>query len=444
MMAAIVYVVFFSVMNVTSFNVVVPLIANQFHLSIPVVSWVVVGYNIVLSIGSGTYGKLSDLFSIRKLFVFGVCLFFIGSLVGSISQMFWMVIISRIVQASGAAAIPALSYIIVSKYLDAESRGSALRILAAGVAFATGVGPIFSGFFAEFFGWHSVFLFSALAVAGVPFLLRLLPQTSVVQHAKFDVPGFVMFSLGIASLLIGLHTGWLVLVASAILLVAYFGYSVRAKTSFVDIRMFRNRPYVLLLLQGFTIFFCNASALFVLPLLLTHVQHLSTGLIGLIVFPGSMIAVLITPQLGRLSSRFGNEFVLIAAAFAMGMSFVLLSSFGNHAILTISALWIMTSIGFASTQASLAEHIARTLTPQTVGIGMGLFTMANILGSAFGPSITSFILAVHSRPWNPVAAETLGVFSNAYLFIAAISIASVLLVISARRLMAHKVDSTVS
>jgi MFS transporter, DHA2 family, metal-tetracycline-proton antiporter len=144
---------------------------------------------------------------------------------------------------------------------------------------------------AEFFGWHSVFLFSALAVASVPFLLRLLPQTPVSQHVKFDLLGFVMFSLGIASLLIGLHTGWLVLVASAILLVAYFVYSAKAKTPFVDIRMFRNRPYVLLLMQGFMIFFCSASSMFVLPMLLTHVQHLSTGLIGLIVIPGSMIAV---------------------------------------------------------------------------------------------------------------------------------------------------------
>lgn len=112
-----------AVMNAVLFNVALADISADLDVSPSQVSWIVVGYSMVVAIGSMIYGKLADRFRLKNLLIIAILLFSLGSLVGFSTQTFLVVIIARLLQASGGSAFIALAMVTVSK--DVAARRSA-------------------------------------------------------------------------------------------------------------------------------------------------------------------------------------------------------------------------------------------------------------------------------------------------------------------------------
>lgn len=132
LLGLLVFTLIISVMNATMFNIVLPDIGKQFQISSSQASWIITGYMIVYAIGSVTYGKLTDRYSLKNLLTFGLLLFAIGSVIGLVASEYWMVIVGRIVQAAGASVIPAISMIVPVRYFTSDRRGRALGTVAIG------------------------------------------------------------------------------------------------------------------------------------------------------------------------------------------------------------------------------------------------------------------------------------------------------------------------
>lgn len=135
----------FGNINLTMFNLAVPAISASFMLTSSQASWVMVGYNILMAIGAGTYSKLADSFSFQRLYIVGLIFFAAGSIVGFFATAYWQVIIGRLLQAAGAAgasAISPLSYAIATQYFPPNVRGQVLGALSATIAFASGFDPV--------------------------------------------------------------------------------------------------------------------------------------------------------------------------------------------------------------------------------------------------------------------------------------------------------------
>ncbi|MGX1830462.1 MFS transporter [Paenibacillus taichungensis] len=132
LLGLLVFTLIISVMNATMFNIVLPNISKQFQISSSQASWIITGYMIVYAIGSVTYGKLTDRYSLKNLLTFGLLLFAIGSVIGLVASEYWMVIVGRVVQAAGASVIPAISMIVPVRYFTSERRGRALGTVAIG------------------------------------------------------------------------------------------------------------------------------------------------------------------------------------------------------------------------------------------------------------------------------------------------------------------------
>lgn len=109
------FIVLLGPMNAVLFNVALEDIANDLSISQSKVSWVVVGYSLVVGIGSIIYGKLADRYSVKRLLIISIIIFVAGSIVGFVNQSYEIIIFARLVQASGGAAFIALSMIAVAK-----------------------------------------------------------------------------------------------------------------------------------------------------------------------------------------------------------------------------------------------------------------------------------------------------------------------------------------
>jgi DHA2 family metal-tetracycline-proton antiporter-like MFS transporter/DHA2 family florfenicol/chloramphenicol resistance protein-like MFS transporter len=131
-----------TVLMATMINVVLPLVGAEFGASAAQVGWIVTGYALAYAVGVPLYGRVSDLFGVRRVFSAGLLGFAAGGLISAVAPGLAVLVLGRIVQGIGGAAIPALSLVAVAKVLPAGERGAALGIIASSVGIGMAVGPI--------------------------------------------------------------------------------------------------------------------------------------------------------------------------------------------------------------------------------------------------------------------------------------------------------------
>ncbi|MGA2642881.1 MAG: MFS transporter, partial [Spirochaetia bacterium] len=210
----IIYLVFFAVLNETVFNVSTPALSRQFGLSPTGVSWVMTAFIVFFAMGSVIYGRLSDIFSLKRLIVIGVCIYAGGSAAGfAVQSSYPGVIVARAVQGAGASAIPALIMVLVARFFPAEDRGKVFGTITSVVAFAAGVGPVIGGFVSGALGWPFLFIIPLFTLISIPFFSRLLP-TEGRREGGVDIPGALLVAAGITALIFFLSfSAWYYLAA---------------------------------------------------------------------------------------------------------------------------------------------------------------------------------------------------------------------------------------
>lgn len=441
------FIIFFSVLNGTMFNVSIPDIAKQFDLLPSQVSWVVSGYIIVFALGSVTYGRLADSHAVKDLITIGLVLFSAGSLIGFASRWYPMLIFGRMVQASGSGAIPALAMLVATRYLPAEIRGRSLGAIASTVAFGGAVGPILGGIVTGTFHWRYLFLFSLLTLAAIPFLRRFLPEEKG-HRADFDMTGAMLMGGSIVAFLlfITLPCAWLLLAAFA--LGGWFLLHIhRRAVPFVSPLLFRLRSYRSTIIAMFFTVGTVFGMMFLTPLMLRDLNRLHAEHIGMTMFPGAMAAALLGVFAGRLSDRMGSIPVARIGQGLLFLGFLLLSATaGRHPGLVAMNL-LLCYAGFAFIQSSLAHTTAGTLPREHMGVGMGIYNLFLFMSGAINAAVIGKVLdhTRNSQAINPLAAAgAAGPYSNLYLSLALIVLgAGVLFHLTFRGAAAH-VPRTVS
>ncbi len=430
-------IIFFSVLNTTMFNVSLPDIAQQFHLLPSQVSWVVSGYVIFFAISSVTYGRLADTYSVKNLIVIGLILFNTGSLVGFLSQWYPMLIAARIVQASGAGAVPALGMLIATTYFPASAKGRALGALASTVALGAGIGPILGGFITGTFHWRYLFILSTITLCTIRSFRRRLPDHT--RHAgRFDTPGAVLMVGSIGSFLLFITlTVWWTLPLSMILMLCFLVHINRRETPFLTPSLFCNHSYRNMVVVAFLSLSTVFGTFFMTPLMLRGLNQLGTGKIGLVMFPGAMIAAASGTIGGRFVDRTGSTPVVCTGMTLLTAGFILLSTFAGLQPWVIALNMILCYMGFSLLQSSIAHIVSSTLPTDQLGIGMGMYNLFFFMSGAFSAAFIGKLLDISKDhvPINPLTATmSAGPYSNLFLLLAGIVLsAASLFYVTARR-----------
>lgn len=381
----------FGNMNITMFNLAIPSIAASFTLTSSQVSWVMVGYSILMAIGAGTYGKLTESYSIRYLYVIGLFLFAIGSIVGFFAPSYLQVTVGRLLQAAGASAISPLSYAIATVYFSSGNRGQALGALSASIAFASGFGPVFGGFIEQYAGWHSLFLVSGASFLLVPLILKYVPD---LEHPRgtFDIFGAVLFSAGLACILLGVTMHWLYLFSGAALLAGFYFHIQKADQPFIQVSFLRNAPFLRILWIGFLTFVCNTGLFFLLPFVMKQAFHLPSSTIGILVLPGAAVAAMLGSSIGRWADHFGSSWILKISHYSLISGFILLGLSASLPPWVDSLVVIILMLAFNGLLTASGNLVSATLSAAELGIGMGIFTLFYLLGGAFGPALAGRLI----------------------------------------------------
>ena len=195
------------VLNQTLLSPAYPSIMADLQVDATTVQWLTSAYSLVEAIVIPLSAFLIGRFPTRKLFIAGVSVFALGSLMAAFSPFFGILLLGRIFQAASTGVVMPMVFTVILLVFPREKRGSAMGIVSLVIGFAPAVGPSLSGLLVESVGWRSLFmLVTALAVLIVISAVVFLKSYGEFEPTSFDKPSVALCSLGLLGLLYGLAT----------------------------------------------------------------------------------------------------------------------------------------------------------------------------------------------------------------------------------------------
>ncbi|MGI9049322.1 MAG: MFS transporter, partial [Rubrobacteraceae bacterium] len=410
----------------------------SYNVSESQVGWVATGYLLVYAVGVPLYGRVSDLYSPKLTFCVGLTGFAAGSLLCALAPSLGVLVGGRVLQAAGAAAIPALSFGLVVKLLPRGSRGFGLGIISSSIGAGAAFGPVLGGILIQVFSWHSLF-YSTLALT----VFLIFGAIFVVPHQvgeadedgrsvrRLDLPSGVLLGLAAGLLLFGVTHSQSAGLASPVTLgsfaiavlsgVSFVRRITRVEEPFVAPEILRNRSFLAAASVGFLAQFANLCALFLVPLLLSRVAGVSSLTIGLVFVPGAIVVAILSPLAGRLSDRLGFRVMILSGLSIMLISHLFISTFGaGGAVLPVTIGMTTLGLGFAALNSPTANAASATLSPERAGVGLGVYQLCFFLGAGFAPAISGVFLALREgskgAAINPLfVLHSSAAFSDAFL-----------------------------
>src|SRR5579862_2645659 len=342
-LVAVAFGLFMIMLDNTIVNVALPTLQRSLHLKIAELEWVVTGYALTFGALMLTGGKLADLFGRRMIFVVGLVVFSLSSLGCGLAGSASVLIAARLVQGLGAALMNPATLSIITVTFPPRQRGTAIGIWAGVSALALAIGPLVGGVLTERINWSWIFFINvpigALAIVAAYAFIDESRDTSREQRP--DAPGLVTSALGLFALSYALieanNYGWTsarILAAFAVAAASIVGFVLlerHQRLPMLDLSLFRNRGFAgantVMLLVGLAMF----GVFFYISLYLQQVLAYSPIQAGASFLPWTLLIILLAPQAGRLSDRFGpRPFVAGGMAVLTGSLFVF-SRLGTHA-----------------------------------------------------------------------------------------------------------------
>lgn len=385
-------------------NVALPAIARDFHAGLGRVSWIVSGYVVMIGVLPMGLGRLSDLWGQRSVYLGGLALFTLASLLCGLAPTLPLLIACRIAQAIGAAAMTPSTLAIVVRAFPPAERGLALGVYGGVSSLGLVAGPLLGGVLVNSGDWRWVF-FINVPLGVVSLILAALFVTEARdEHAPpaLDWGGLATLSAGLLSLMLACTfaetAGWgappvlLALTIGIVLLAAFVRVERRSRWPLVDLALFRNRAFTL----GSVSFFLFSAAIFgsqpYWSLFMQNTWGFSPLAGGLAFLPATGLIALLTPASGALAQRVGPRLRLatVVGAVVIGLSFLYVAmTLGPRSAYATSLLPAFLTRGFGiPLYSTCATLLIVNAVPDTMsGLASGTLSMARNVGTAFGVAI---------------------------------------------------------
>ncbi|GAA3110115.1 MFS transporter [Streptosporangium carneum] len=389
-------------------GVALPVIGRGLGFSLANLQWIVTAFALSAAGFTLLFGRVADLFGRRRLFLAGMAVLGLSSLVGGLATTPSVLLAARVAQGLATAAVtPAGLALLTTAFPEGPLRSRALGLNGALMSAGFTSGAVLGGLLTDLLSWRWAFLVNvpvALAVlVSAPFLIR---ESRPAERARLDVPGAFTVTVGLLALVYGLtdagEHGWASPVAlgslalGAVLLVAFWAVEARAATPLVPVRILRRPTVVWGNLAGLIAFLTETSLVFLMTLYLQKVlgySALATGLAFGVLGAGTVVGgVTAARVVGRLGTRaslvtgFAVQAAATLALVALGddrswLPLFLAATFvgGVGNMVAIVAFMITATGGLPDGEQGLATGLA-TMTQQ-VGITMGIPVMSTVVNA---------------------------------------------------------------
>jgi len=368
-------------------------------------TWAFTAYLLTSTISGPLYGKLSDLFGRRPIFLFGIGIFMVGSLLAGLSQEMWHLIGARGIQGLGAGALFPIALAVIGDLFSPSERGRYQGLFGAVFGLSVLIGPAIGGLLTDTVGWPFVFFFN-LPIGAVVFYVvwRNLPSYHLGgDKPVIDYVGAALFTAALVPILIGLTNkqsadwtdpivGGLILVGLMIGIV-FLVAEARAQEPIVPLELFRIRSFSISVAAFFLASFGFLAAVVFLPRWFQVVNGSSATESGYQILPLLGGLIISATAAGQLVARTGRYKALIFAALVtMAAGLWLLTNLRADTPIPLVWLWMfITGIGVGPSFAVFTLIVQNSVPIQRLGTATSNLTFFQSVGGTIGLAITGTI-----------------------------------------------------
>jgi EmrB/QacA subfamily drug resistance transporter len=396
---------FMLLLDVTIVIVALPEIQRGLGASFSDVQWVIDAYALTLASLLLTAGSLADRFGRRLLFMIGLVIFTLGSLLCGFAQSPLMLTLSRSAQGVGGAILFATSLALLAQSFRGKERGIAFGVWGAITGVAVALGPILGGVITTGISWRGIFLVNIpVGVAAICITLWRVDESKTPDASRPDWAGFVVLTVGLVSLVYGLirasEAGWgnvgvsICLALAAVLFLVFVVVERRSAHPMFDLSLFRTPTFSGGLIVAFTM---NGSLFAMLLYLVLYLQDdlgysaLATGSRLLVLSGGTMVSATVA---GRLSSHVPVRWLIGPGLGLVGVGLLLMGGLTGTTTWTHLVLgFILAGIGSGMVNPPLASTAVGVVTPERSGMASGVNTTFRQIGIAVGIALYGTIFS---------------------------------------------------
>jgi EmrB/QacA subfamily drug resistance transporter len=399
--------VFMSVLDSVVVNIALPSITDYFGVKVSDSQWVITIYLVVQTSLLIVFGRIAEYTGKAKMFIMGLGLFTLSSLLCGISGDLNQLIVFRIMQGIGASMLFSIAAAINFQTFSHQERGRVMGFLGSTVAGASMVGPVLGGFIVGALGWRYIFLINV--PIGIIALLAAVKMLKLEERCeaclRIDYPGAALWITSVLTLMLFLgevaSEGAVDPIAAsylslfAILFLSFVLWEMRARLPMLDLSVFKVRRFTL---AGISIMLFFSSSIMVTalgPFYFEGVLGYSPEQVGLIFMVLPAVLVFGSPVIGRLYDRTHSRFyspaghlVRAVSLFLMALAFV-----STNLGLVLVAFFIM-GIGSALFQSPNNTEVMVALPREKSGIASSMSATLRNLGMALGVSVGTILLTL--------------------------------------------------
>jgi MFS transporter, DHA2 family, multidrug resistance protein len=426
--------VFMNVLDTSIANVSLPAIAGDLGVSPDQGTWVITSFGVANAISLPLTGWLTRRFGQVKLFTLSVALFVIASFLCALAPNIGMLILFRVVQGAVAGPMIPLSQALLLSSYPKEKSGTALSMWSMTTLVAPVVGPVLGGWITDNIAWPWIFYINIPVGIGAGIATWIIYRKRETPTAKIpiDKVGLGLLVLWVGSMQVLLDKGkdldWFnsgqIITLAAVAIVGFALFLVWELTEehpIVDLTLFKIRNFTVstvAMLCAYGLFFGNVV---LLPLWLQQYMGYTATLAGLVLAPVGVLAILLTPFIGRFSHKVDPRIFVTVSFVVFAIVFFMRANFNTNANIKVLLIpTVIQGIAMATFFVPLLSLGLSTLSPDRIPAASGLINFARITAGSFGTSIATTLwdrratlhhaqLVEHLTRSDPVAAQA---FSN--------------------------------
>ena len=388
----------------TSLIIALPTIANDLAVNAILLSWISTAYILTSAMFAVPFGKIADIYGMKKIFTYGIVVLTISTFLAAISPSAEFLVITRAVQGIASAMIFVTGLAIITSVFHPKERGKAIGINITAGYVGLVMGPVLGGFLTQYLGWRSIFYFiiPLCLIVLVLVLWKMKGEWGECYGEKLDNWGTLLYIIMLALVLIGFSTitetfGIVMVIIGIMGLIGFVLWELRVENPVLEVKLFfKNRRFAFSNLATLISYISTFAVGFLLSLYLQYIKGYDPEIAGLILVVQTVFMVIMSPVAGKLSDRFdpGKLASLGMTIIAIGLLILTYINDTTSLYIIILALAII-GLGIGIFSAPNTNAIMGSVERKYFGVSSAILSTMRLLGQTFGMGLILVIFAVY-------------------------------------------------
>ncbi|MFI9002724.1 DHA2 family efflux MFS transporter permease subunit [Streptomyces sp. NPDC053541] len=368
--------------------------------------WAINSYTLVFAGLLFTSGLLGDRLGRKRILLFGITVFGIGSALAAFSTSPGELIAYRAVMGLGAAFVMPATLAVLMNVFEREEQPKAIGIWAGSVGLAIAIGPITGGILLEHFWWGSIFLVNVpVVLLALALMAWLVPESRDTRPGRIDLPGVLLSVLGLVLLVYGIIRGGelasftdvtvlLPALAGLAVLVGFVLYEKRADHPALDVSYFRKPAFSAAVAAIALVFFALMGVTFFSAFYLQSVRGYSALQSGLLILPLAIAQMVFAPRARLVVERFGARAVCTAGMLAVAVGLAAFAFFdAGTPVWVLEVVFFLQGAGMAHIMPPVTVAVMQSLPREKAGSGSAINNTFRQVGGALGVAVLGSVLS---------------------------------------------------